>query len=151
MERPLTDIEANKALARAFFDLFNASDWVGLGDLLAPDFRWSAIASQRRHSEAVAAAPTLNSSPGYTRSETLDVFRATKENCVDGRFDITVIALTAEGDRVAVEAEAHAVNRANGRVYDNRYHHLMAIRDGLVHELREYQDTLLVFDVWMAP
>jgi uncharacterized protein len=78
------------------------------------------------------------------------VFKRTLGNCVDSRFDLTPEGFTCEGDRVAFEAASYAVNKQNGRVYDNRYHQLMRIRDGKIHELREYQDTLLIFDVWMA-
>jgi ketosteroid isomerase-like protein len=93
----------------------------------------------------------LNASPGWTKSETIDIFRQTQQNCVDGRFDLTPLSFTAEGDRVAFEAIGYAVNKANGRVYDNRYHHLLVCHDGRIVEMREYQDTLLLYDVWMAP
>jgi ketosteroid isomerase-like protein len=49
-----------------------------------------------------------------------------------------------------VEATSSAVNAANGRVYENRYHHVFISRDDAIAEMREYQDTLHVYDVWMA-
>ena len=142
---------SNKELATAFCELYTAGDWDHLANLLDDEFRWKAIASQRRQSELLATAPALNESPGYDKNQTMAVFRNTQQMCVDGRFDLIPIAFTCEGDRVAFEATGYAVNKKNGRVYDNRYHHLMKMRDGKIVELREYQDTLLVFDVWMAP
>jgi ketosteroid isomerase-like protein len=122
-----------------------------VADLLADNFRWVVPTSQRRQSPQLAKAPTLNESPGWTKAETIDIFRQTQQGCVDGRFDLTPVSFTAEEDRVALEAIGHAVNKANGRIYDNRYLHLLVCHDGKLVEMREYQDTLLLYDVWMAP
>ena len=48
--------------------------------------------------------------------------------------------LTAEGDRVSVEAESYA-EFTNGRIYRNIYHFMMVIRDGKFSAVREYLDT----------
>jgi ketosteroid isomerase-like protein len=143
--------QSNIEVVLEFCQRYTAGDWDGLGALLDDDFRWKTVTSGLRQSSAVADAPILNGDPGYTKAETLAVFRQTQESSVDGRFDLIPVAWTAEGDRVALEATSHAVNAANGRVYDNRYHHLFVVRDGLITELREYQDTLHVYDVWIAP
>jgi ketosteroid isomerase-like protein len=141
----------NKQIALAFCDNYTNGAWNKLADLLAEDFRWKSIASQRRQSPILTNIPLMNSEPGYGKKETLDVFRSTQEMCVDGRFDLIPHAFTCEDERVAFEATSYAVNKQNGRIYDNRYHHLMRIRERRIVELREYQDTLLVFDVWLAP
>ncbi len=44
---------------------------------------------------------------------------------------ITVQGVTAEGDRVAIEAEGRAELK-NGRIYANRYHYLFVLRDGKI-------------------
>jgi uncharacterized protein len=147
----MSELEASRTIVKAFCDLYTEGDWDGIGALLTEDFRWKAVTSQRRQSPTLAGVSGMNSDPGRTKEEALEIFRATQKNCVDGRFDLTPLSFTAEGDRVAFEAESYAVNKANGRIYDNRYHHLMVLRDGQIAELREYQDTLLVFDVWAAP
>jgi ketosteroid isomerase-like protein len=147
----VTDTEANKQLAADFCRLYTEGAWDELEKLLAEDFRWRQPTSQRRHSPQLAAAPTLNAGPGWTKQETLAIFRQTVASCVGGRFDLVPVTMTAEEDRVSVEATGYAVNAANQRVYDNRYHHLFVCRDGMLAELREYQDTLLLYDVWMAP
>ena len=144
-------IEDNKKIAVAFCNSYTKGAWDSLADLLAEEFRWRSIASQRRQSATLAEVPLMNTEPGYDKKQTLDIFRSTQEMCVDGRFDLIPEAFTCEKERVAVEARGYAVHKQNGRIYDNRYHHLMRIREGKIVELREYQDTLLVFDVWMAP
>lgn len=53
---------------------------------------------------------------------------------------ITVLGVTAEGDRVAIEAEGYAELK-NGKVYRNRYHYLFIFRDGKICEGRLYNDT----------
>jgi ketosteroid isomerase-like protein len=141
----------NSEIVKEFCLRYSAGDWEGVGALLADDFRWKAITSGLRQSEVVKHVPVLNGDPGYTKAETLAIFAQTQRAAVDGRFDLVPVAMTSEADRVALEATSHAVNAANGRVYDNRYHHLFVLRDGLITELREYQDTLHVFDVWQAP
>jgi ketosteroid isomerase-like protein len=57
---------------------------------------------------------------------------------------ITVGAVTAEDDRVAVEAETLGVV-ADGKAYNNQYHFFFRIQDGKVREFKEYFDTLHVF------
>jgi ketosteroid isomerase-like protein len=53
---------------------------------------------------------------------------------------ITVLGVTAEGDRVAIEAEGHAELK-DGRIYNNRYHYLFVFRDGKVCQAKLYNDT----------
>ena len=147
----MADLEANKQVVRQWCERYTNGDWDAVAALMADDFRWQVPTSQRRQSAATAHVPLMNENPGWTKDETLQIFKDTQSRVVDGRFDIVPVAFTAEGDRVAFEATSYAVNAANGRIYENRYHHLMVLRDGLIALLREYQDTLLIFDVWMAP
>ncbi len=57
-----------------------------------------------------------------------------------GGVETTFGAITAEADRVAVEAETRGV-LPDGRVYTNLYHYLFTFRDGLVWRVKEYLDT----------
>ena len=54
--------------------------------------------------------------------------------------------VTAEGERVAVEAVSSA-RLADGRPYANRYHFLVQVRDGKVRQMREYLDTQYVYEL----
>ena len=53
---------------------------------------------------------------------------------------ITVLGVTADGDRVAIEAEGYAELK-DGRIYNNRYHYLFVFRDGKVCQAKLYNDT----------
>ena len=74
----------------------------------------------------------------------------TREQCrttFDSIFDIfpeglrfTLYEMTAEGERVALEAESHGVHKS-GKPYNNHYHFLFRVRDGKIAEIREYADT----------
>lgn len=65
---------------------------------------------------------------------------------VNGLFvappNMQISAVTAEGDRVAVEASVHAPLK-DGRVYDNTYHFLFYLRDGLIREAREHNNSVV--------
>lgn len=54
--------------------------------------------------------------------------------------------LTAEGDRVAVEAESEGMH-ASGKLYSNQYHFLLRFSDGKLLLFREYMDTERVTDI----
>ena len=58
----------------------------------------------------------------------------------------TIHAMTAEGERVAVEAESRG-DHISGRHYNNLYHFLLEFRNGKLLRLREYMDTELVTEV----
>ena len=60
---------------------------------------------------------------------------------------MTVIATTAEGNRVTVEA-AGKCQLADGRRYDNFYHFVLLFRDGRICTMKEYCDTKLVVDIF---
>lgn len=53
---------------------------------------------------------------------------------------MTVHGITADGNRVAVEAESYGELK-NGDVYNNKYHFLFIVEDGKIKALKEYADT----------
>ena len=61
-------------------------------------------------------------------------------------LEFIVHGITAEGDRVAVEAESRG-RHVSGRFYNNLYHFLLIFRDGKLLRLKEYMDTEMVTDV----
>jgi ketosteroid isomerase-like protein/quinol monooxygenase YgiN len=63
---------------------------------------------------------------------------------VDRRLEIVPKAWTVQGERVAVEAQGFS-ELTNGRRHDNTYHFLFVVRDGKIAEVREYNDTDLMF------
>jgi ketosteroid isomerase-like protein len=53
---------------------------------------------------------------------------------------MTILGSTAEGDRVAIEAEAYGELK-NGKIYNNTYHFLFLFRDGRIFQAKEYNDS----------
>jgi ketosteroid isomerase-like protein len=60
---------------------------------------------------------------------------------IDGGLRVTPKGITAEGERVAVEAESYAKMK-NGKTYQNTYHFLFTVRDGKIQSVKEYLDTI---------
>jgi uncharacterized protein len=58
----------------------------------------------------------------------------------------TIDAMTAEGERVAVEAHSHG-SHVSGKVYTNEYHFLFEFRAGKVAVLKEYMDSERITDI----
>ncbi len=52
----------------------------------------------------------------------------------------SIVAMTAEADRVAIEATGEGISASGGR-YRQAYHFLMRVRDGKIIEWKEYLDT----------
>ncbi len=92
----------------------------------------------------------------YTMGNTLISGCFTKEQARDGAKQIlgafpqgikfVVHHLTAEGDRVAIEAESFATH-VSGKPYNNKYHFFMRLKNGLITEFKEYMDTEMVTEV----
>jgi ketosteroid isomerase-like protein len=66
---------------------------------------------------------------------------------VDGDFIFTYGEVTAEDDRVCVEAKSFMTTRT-GKDYRNEYHILFKIRGGKVLSVKEYSDTKHVMDTF---
>jgi ketosteroid isomerase-like protein len=58
-------------------------------------------------------------------------------------LEFTIHAMTAEGERVAVEAESRG-EHVSGKIYNNLYHFLFEFKNGRLLKLKEYMDTELV-------
>ncbi|HEY2106389.1 MAG TPA: nuclear transport factor 2 family protein [Candidatus Binataceae bacterium] len=80
----------------------------------------------------------------YTRQQYRDLCAHSQTIFKTGPL-MTIKRITAEGDRVALEAESDA-DLINGKHYHNYYHFLFVIRGGRVTEAREYLDTKHVAD-----
>ncbi|MGC6472478.1 MAG: nuclear transport factor 2 family protein [Parvibaculales bacterium] len=67
------------------------------------------------------------------------------ETFPDG-LKFTITGMTAEGDRVAVEAFSEG-RHVSGQMYRNQYHFLFLFKDGKIFKLKEYMDTEKVTDI----
>jgi ketosteroid isomerase-like protein len=152
----VTTLQANKEIALAYVRAFNERHLDRVGDLLADEFVWrTAITSEGELGLRPFQSNELGGRPSLfpvhrNRDETLEMLRPLFARDEANRFSLHVVSITAEDDRVAVEMEGDARNPLNGRVYRNIYFILMRVRDGKLVHYTEYQDTLHVFDVWLA-
>jgi ketosteroid isomerase-like protein len=110
----------NKQVAAAFLRAIEDGDATALEALLAPSFHWWVAGWGAR-----------------TRAELLGALARTMAAFPSRR--LTSTGVTAEGERVAVEAEGRF--ERPGLVYANTYHYLFIVRDGRIASGREYFDT----------
>lgn len=71
----------------------------------------------------------------------------------DSNLKVNVSGVTAEEDRVAVEAVSHGELK-NGKIYSNTYHFLFVFRDGKICLTKEYNDTAYAaaaLERWIVP
>jgi uncharacterized protein len=132
----ISTLEQNKKVAAAFLAAVSAADWDRMLGLMDESFTWW-------------LAGSLPFSGTYGKQETLELLRDQLAPACKVQPVYTPFAFTAEGGRVAVETEAHG-EMANGRIYDNVYHSLFEIRDGLIVRFREYLDTMHVHECFSA-
>ena len=124
--------QQNKQHAQAFFDAMNRGDAKALVDAYTDD------------GQLVTMGNTLISGT-YSKAQIAAAAGSIFQVFPQGiRF--TIKAMTAEGDRVAVEAESEGLH-ASGKLYSNQYHFLCRFRDGKLVEFKEYMDTERVTDI----
>lgn len=148
----------NTAVARAFITAFDAGDADTLESLLAEDFVWHTAVindeeTQPRPYQSTTLAGLEDVVFGPLRknkAETCELFRLLFNPDNGFQFRLRPVTITAQDDRVAIEAEGDATNPANGRRYRNLHFILMRIREGKVVLYKEYQDTLHIYDVFVA-
>ena len=150
-------IEEPEAIARRFVETWNAKDTQGLETLFHPDFTWHIAVtppdvSEMRpmHSKLLKGMNLPWEKAIYDKAETIRIFSNIFANTPS--FGIELVSITAQENRVALEVTGKQGNEnpANGRQYSNIYCYMFTVKDGLVILFREYQDTLLLFDVWVA-
>jgi ketosteroid isomerase-like protein len=126
-------IEQNKAVVAQFWQHFSNSDFDAALALLSDDATWW-------------IAGTTDISGTYSKSEFEELARGIGENTENG-IEVKPLRVTAEDDRVAVEAESYGKLK-NGRVYNNFYHLQHVVPDGKLTEIKESLDTQHVQDVF---
>jgi len=128
--------EANKKIVTEFWEAFSAGKAEDAMAMLADDATWW-------------IAGNFPLSGTRTKQEFIELGEQLAPAAPNG-FRVTPTAFTAEGDRVAVEAESYG-EMANGKIYNNRYHFLIEVRDGKIHSVREYLDTMHANEVICEP
>lgn len=125
----MDQIARNKETLRQFFAVLGTDDIEGIKAFMADDLQW-----------IVPQDPSMSPLAGTRTKEQWEaLYRGFLTNMPSGaRYDI--VGITAEGDRVAVEAESHA-DTPRGH-FSNRYHFLFQLRDGQITLAKEYADSL---------
>ncbi len=132
----MSQADANKDLARRFIDAISRADVDAIVAAYAPDgVCWTS------GSMPISGTFTVDQIGAASRG-VLTVF--------PNGLAFTIHAMTAEGDRVAIEAESYG-RHVSGKLYNNRYHFLMRVENGRIAEWREYMDTMHANDVLCLP
>lgn len=124
--------ERNVAAIRRFFEAMNAGDVAAIVDSYADDATLRTMG--RTLISGTFDKPAIASAAGR-------IFEA-----FPGGIRFVIHAITAQEDRVAIEAESFG-RHASGRDYNNQYHFLARLRDGKIVEFKEYCDTEHITDV----
>lgn len=129
----MSDIDDNKALVRQFWTAFSESRFDDALGLLSEDATWW-------------VAGTTDISGTYTINEFSKLVNGVAETTENG-IQVSPTLLTAEGDRVSMEATSYGLMR-DGKEYKNIYHFMHEIRDGHITAVREYMDTEHVTEIF---
>ncbi|BBG02577.1 MULTISPECIES: nuclear transport factor 2 family protein [Pseudonocardia] len=122
-------MSAPAEVVAAFFDDVNAGEFGSAFGRMAPD------------AEFWIAGREWSVGGTYDRDGALAVVGSRIGPALAGPLQIAVRGVTADGERVAVEADVTAPTR-DGRRYENQYHFLFVVRDDVIVTVKEYQDTL---------
>ncbi len=128
-----TDLEANKAIVLAFWKAFSESRFADALGLLTDNATWRVMGR-------------TNISKTYDKAEFSRLVYGIADSTVQG-IQVTGTLLTAEGDRVAMEADSFGPMKS-GKVYQNQYHFLHILRNGKIETVREYLDTEHVTEIF---
>ncbi|NKZ11379.1 hypothetical protein HGA11_10350 [Mycolicibacterium septicum DSM 44393] len=163
------NIAENKVLARRFIEIINKRSLPDMDELLHEDFVWNTAVApddgpnelRPLQSSRLKGTNLPHPKPRMNRPESMTFFAgifgtSTEGTDAEEAFEMTdehghmhfdILNLTAEEDRVAVEATSTGIaDPESGKVYNNFYHSLIRIRDSKVVLYKEYQDTLHVYD-----
>lgn len=128
----MSDIEQNKTIVRDFIEVIGRGDVEAIRNAYTEDGYCQTMGNTlisgkfSRDQVAMAAGRIFEAFPAGVQFE--------------------IVNMTAEEDRVAVEAISHG-DHVSGAHYSNHYHFFFRLRDGRIAELREFMDTELVTDI----
>lgn len=128
----MADVATNKAIVRRFFEAMSAGDVPTMLDFYAND------------AELTTTGRTLISGR-FTKADIASAADRIYDVFPSG-ITFEILAMTAEDDRVAVEATSSGAH-VSGQHYANYYHFLLRLRDEKIVEMKEFMDTELVTDI----
>ena len=131
----MTDLAANKTLAREYLERIGAADADGVAAMFTDD------------GVIIVESDTLLPPEVRGREAIRGLISNLPQFFPETGLKIIVDETTAEEDRVSVIAHSEAVH-ASGKPYRNRYHFLLRFRDGKIAASHEYLDSLHLNDVF---
>jgi ketosteroid isomerase-like protein len=123
-----------QAIARRYFELWNAGDLDGLMDLLSDDFTLHGMGMPISGVTHVVDKPSLNA----TARKRANQFAVP--------LKITVDDIAGDGDHVAVQCRSRA-ELVDGTPYNNRYSFHFHFRNGEIVRIEEYCCTYSVVKI----
>jgi ketosteroid isomerase-like protein len=127
-----TRIKQNKELVTTFFQLFSAGEIDQAFALVSEDVSWWVPGD-------------LPFSGTKTKEQYMLVVGSIQQGFPDG-LALDATAMIAEGNQVAVEVVSNG-KHVNGKTYTNNYHFLITIEGGKMVDVKEYMDTLHLYQL----
>jgi uncharacterized protein len=131
-EEAFVSTEQNKAIATELVAAISAGDTGAMERIIAEDCQWWVMGFPR--------------DLYLTRRQMTRGVRNIIGQVLPNGFNMTVRGITAENDRVAVEAEGHS-HTVTGKLYNNFYHFLFVFRDAKVIRAMEYTNPKHALEV----
>lgn len=129
----MTVEQRNRAAALAVMKAISEGDSAALFSMYAPNARFWQVGKRL-------------DTAGWHDMESTGRIAAKVFARMAGPPNFTILSVTADGDRVAIEAESNT-QLVDGSPYQNQYHFLIRFNaDGRVLEFKEYLDTLYAFE-----
>ncbi|MDP4534311.1 nuclear transport factor 2 family protein [Marinobacter salarius] len=126
----------NKEIAQTFLDIFSTGNVNAILDCLHEDATWW------------ISGKIGGISGTYSKAEIGELLAGVTSAYKQGALPVRVLGMTAEEDRVAIEAESYA-ELHNGKIFNNEYHFLITVSDEKVIQVREYSDTLHIYEIFV--
>ncbi|WP_280325475.1 nuclear transport factor 2 family protein [Pseudomonas sp. BN102] len=130
-------LKRNKELVRHFLRVFSSGDVTDILDCLDDECTWWISGN----------IPGISGS--YSKQQMGELLAGIVTVYKQGALPITPGGMTAEGNRVAVEAESCS-ELNNGRVFKNTYHFLFETDGKRITGIREYSDTLHMYETFIV-
>jgi uncharacterized protein len=125
----------SKSVLRRYVAALEAGDELTVRELFAVDATWT-----------LAAGELPISGVWHGRDTILNEFLATALSYYEpGSVNLEITGMIAEDDHVALQWTSRARTR-DGRGYENDCIGVFTVREGKIHAVREYMDTLYAHD-----
>ena len=129
------NLDSNKKLVSDTWGAVSNGDVQGFMNNLSEDVTWTFFGSHR-------FAGTIRG-----KEELVAKLFAPLGEVLDGGIKVQIDSMTAEGERVVIEARGEAKTKT-GKRYDNSYCIVITVRNDKISAVREYLDSELVTAVF---